>query len=179
MKVEFVFAGFGGQGILLMGRVIAQAAMEEGRYVTFLPSYGPEMRGGTANACVVVSDQPVASPIIDHSDVLVAMNQPSYEKFGPLVRGGGLIIYDSSLVQARERAQVRQVGGAFTEIAGQLGNTLVCSMVAIGRVIRETGIARLETVRLQVQALTAKRPELTALNLEAVERGYNEQEVQR
>lgn len=174
MKTECVFAGFGGQGILLMGRVIAQAAMEEGKYVTFLPSYGPEMRGGTANACVVISDEPVASPIIDHSDVLVAMNQPSYEKFGPLVRAGGLIIYDASLVQARELPGVRQVGGAFTEIAGELGNTRVCSMVAIGRVIRETGLAALETVRTQVQALTAKRPELTALNLQAVQRGYDE-----
>lgn len=174
MKTEIIFAGFGGQGILLMGKIIAQAAMEEGRYVTFLPSYGPEMRGGTANSCVVVSDQPVASPIIDHSDVLVAMNQPSYDKFSPLVRPGGLIIYDTTLVTPVVRTDVRQAGGAFTEIAGQLGNTRVCSMVAIGRVVRETQIAALSTVQAQVQALTAKRPELTALNLQAVQRGYDE-----
>jgi len=174
MKTELIFAGFGGQGILLMGKIIAQAAMEEGRHVTFLPSYGPEMRGGTANACVVVSDEPVASPIIDHSDVLVAMNQPSYDKFSPLVRPGGVIIYDSTLATPRELPGVRQAGGAFTEIAGQLGNTRVCSMAAIGRVVRATQIARLDTVQAQVRALTAKRPELTALNLQAVQRGYDE-----
>ncbi len=175
MKLELMVAGFGGQGILLMGKIIAQAAMVEGRHVTFLPSYGPEMRGGTANSCVVVSDEPVASPIIDHTDVLVAMNQPSYDKFAPLVRPGGLIVYDSSLVTPAARAEVRQAGGTFTAIAGELGNTRVCSMVAVGRVVRETQVAALATVQAQVQALTSKRPELAALNVQAVARGYEQE----
>jgi 2-oxoglutarate ferredoxin oxidoreductase subunit gamma len=143
--------------------------------VTYLPSYGPEMRGGTCNCMVVVSDHEIASPVIYDSDVLVAMNQPSYDKFGPHVRAEGLIIANATLAESlyAPARGCRVVAAPFTGLAGELGDVRVCSMVALGRLVRETGIADADTVRAQMRALTAKRPELTALNESAFALGYS------
>ncbi|MCX6645296.1 MAG: 2-oxoacid:acceptor oxidoreductase family protein [bacterium] len=98
MLMEVVMAGFGGQGLMLIGKLLAEASMDEGKEVSWLPSYGPEMRGGTANCTVVVSDTPVASPVINMPQSLLVMNRQSLEKFGPLVKPGGLVLVNSSLI---------------------------------------------------------------------------------
>jgi len=173
MKTEIVFAGFGGQGILLMGKIVAQAAVEAGLETTYLPTYGPEMRGGTANSVVIIADVPIASPLVCAIDVLVAMNQPSLDKFGPAVRDGGLIVFDATLATpANDMARVRLVGAPFTRIAGELGNVRVCSMAALGRFVRETKLVTLDAVTRQMKTTTAARPELAALNEKALAAGY-------
>ena len=174
MKTEIIFAGFGGQGILLMGKTIGQAAMCEGKYVTYLPSYGPEMRSGTSNCSIILSDKPIASPIISTMDILVAMNQQSYLKFTSRIRQEGLLIYNDTLVtpEALEMEGIRSAGGSFTEQAGELGNIRVCSMIAIGRLLRETALVTFETAIAEMKKLTIKRPELTKINEKAMIRGY-------
>ncbi|HPM04796.1 MAG TPA: 2-oxoacid:acceptor oxidoreductase family protein, partial [Candidatus Cloacimonas sp.] len=97
MKTEMICAGFGGQGVLTIGKFIAIAGMEEGKNVSWLPSYGPEMRGGTANVSTVVADEPIASPIVSYPDVLVALNQPSIDKFAPSVRSGGVVVMNTNM----------------------------------------------------------------------------------
>ena len=110
MRKQFVFAGFGGQGMLLIGKFVALANMMEGKHVSWLPSYGPEMRGGTANCSVAVSDEPIGSPVVNHPDVLSAMNLPSLDKFEDAVRPGGLIVVNSSIVDRKvKRDDVRVV----------------------------------------------------------------------
>ena len=104
MKKEFIFAGFGGQGTLLIGKFLALACMKDGKHVSWLPSYGPEMRGGTANCSVIVSDEPIASPLVDEPDVVIAMNEPSLDKFEPHIKPGGLLVINSSLI---DRQSVR------------------------------------------------------------------------
>ena len=171
MKYDILLAGFGGQGILLFGRIIAQAAMREGRNVTYLPSYGPEMRGGTCNCMVVINDNEIASPVINDADVVVAMNQPSCDKFGPRVRGEGLLLVNATLAEtpAEHNNGCRVVGAPFTELAGDLGDVRVSSVVALGRLVHETQFAGPETVLAQIRELTAKRPELLEIN----ERAFN------
>jgi len=174
MKTEIIFAGFGGQGILLMGKTIGQAAMTEGKYVTYLPSYGPEMRSGTSNCSVIISAEPIASPIISSMDVLVAMNQPSYLKFVSRIRPGGILVYNDTLVEPEDSATegIRSAGGGFTEQAGELGNVRVCSMVALGRLMREQTLVKFETAIEEMKKLTIKRPELAAINEKAMILGY-------
>ncbi len=110
MMKQYVFAGFGGQGMLLIGKFLAMANMLEGKHVSWLPSYGPEMRGGTANCSVVVSDEPVGSPLVDNCDVLIAMNLPSLDKFEHTVKPGGLIVVNSSIIDRKvQRDDVRVV----------------------------------------------------------------------
>ena len=173
-KTELLFAGFGGQGILLMGKITAQAAMTAGMQTTFLPSYGPEMRGGTANCGVIVSDAPIASPMVARMDVLVAMNQQSLDKFGPLVRENGVIILDSTLADPATSAprHVRIVSGPFTKIASDLGNVRAANMVALGTLVRETKLVPFDHMVEQMKKTTASRPEWAALNTQALEAGY-------
>jgi len=174
VKTEIDFAGFGGQGILLMGKIAAQAAVEAGLETTYLPTYGPEMRGGTANSVVIIADVPIASPMVSAIDVLVAMNQPSLDKFGPAVRDGGMIIFDSTLATPPGDANGRVTlsGVPFTRIAGELGNVRVCNMAALGRFVRETKLVSLDAVTRQMKMITAGRPELAALNEKALAAGY-------
>ena len=106
MEKTFIFAGFGGQGMLLIGKFMAMACMLDGKHVSWLPSYGPEMRGGTANCSVIVSDDPVASPLVDKADVIVAMNRPSLDKFEEHVKPGGVLVYSTCTVLARENEDV-------------------------------------------------------------------------
>lgn len=174
MHMDCFIAGFGGQGILLMGKILAQAAMSEGLQTTFLPSYGPEMRGGTANCSVVMADALIASPVVDTMDVLVVLNQQSYDKFLPRVRAGGLLLVNASLVQphAAQDPSLRLAGGRLTDIAGELGDVRFSSMVALGCFVRATAVVPLAAVAQQMRELTAKRPELQEANEHALQRGY-------
>ena len=169
MMKQYVFAGFGGQGMLLIGKFLAMANMLEGKHVSWLPSYGPEMRGGTANCTVVVSDQPIRCPLIDEADVLVVMNLPSLLKFESLVAPGGLLIVNSSLVPEkakRDDIRVRYVPA--NDDAMGLGNDKAANMVMLGAIIKETGIVRPDTVREEIRHMFSGRKEkFLPMNLSA------------
>jgi len=142
---EIIFSGFGGQGIQAAGKLIAYSAMLEDKYVSFLPSYGPEMRGGTSNCHVVVSEEPIGSPIINNASVLVAMNRPSLDKFENLVIPGGMIIFDSSLVnRTLNRTDVKAFEIPATQIASDMGNLTYANIIMLGKLIAETGVVSAE-----------------------------------
>ena len=133
MRKQFIFAGFGGQGMLLIGKFVALANMMEGKHVSWLPSYGPEMRGGTANCSVAVSDEPIGSPVVNHPDVLIAMNLPSLDKFEDAVRPGGLIVVNSSIVDRKvKRDDVRVVYCDAAGIAESVKNPKGANVAILG-----------------------------------------------
>ncbi len=171
MKLKMFFAGSGGQGTLAIGQMIAKAAMQEGKEVTWLPSYGPEMRGGTANCTVVVSDKPIACPLINEADVLVVMNLPSLLKFEPMVAPGGLLIVNSSLVPEKaKRDDIRVVYAPVNEKAAELGSDKAANMVMLGAVIQETGVVMPATVREEMSHMFSGRKEkFLPMNLKALE----------
>ncbi len=179
MEKGIVFAGFGGQGILLAGKVLARAGMNRGLEVTWLPSYGPEMRGGTANCTVVIADFPIGSPVVDCPDALVAMNAPSLDKFEERVAEGGIIVANSSLVKRPvKRGDVRAIPIPANDIAAELGNPRVINMVALGALVRALGVVSLEEIqRAMEEELHGKgRDKLIELNREALRRGFSEAE---
>ena len=136
MKEQCIFAGFGGQGMLLIGKFLAEAGMESGKHVSWLPSYGPEMRGGTANCSVVVSDRPVASPLINVADTVLAMNKPSLLKFEGSVKAGGLLLINSSIIDIKtSRTDVDAVYVPCNEIAESIGNLKGPNVVFLGAYI--------------------------------------------
>lgn len=136
MKEQCIFAGFGGQGMLLIGKFLAEAGMETGKHVSWLPSYGPEMRGGTANCSVVVSDRPVASPLINVADTVLAMNKPSLLKFEGSVKAGGLLLINSSIIDIKtSREDVDAVYVPCNEIAESIGNLKGPNVVFLGAYI--------------------------------------------
>ena len=133
MTKQFIFAGFGGQGMLLIGKFVAMACMLEGKHVSWLPSYGPEMRGGTANCTVIVSDDPVGSPMTDSADVIVAMNLPSLIKFEDKVKAGGLLVVNSSLIDRKvERTDIQVVYCDANKIAEEVGNPKGANVAILG-----------------------------------------------
>lgn len=130
---DVIIAGFGGQGLMFIGRLLAYSAMMEGRHVTWIPSYGPEMRGGTANCTVVVSSYPIGSPVIAHPRSAIVMNQPSYDTFKPRVSSGGILLMNSSLIKPGERrGDIAVVEVPANKIAAELGNDRVANMVMLG-----------------------------------------------
>lgn len=172
MQSEVMFAGFGGQGILLSGKVLAHAAMEEGFEVAWVPSYGPEMRGGTAYCTVVISDRPIGSPIIKNPMHLVAMNLPSLEKFAPIVKPAGVILVNSSLIPieaGREDCDVLKV--ATVDIAKELGNAKAANIVALSAFVARSKVVTVDTLRHCVEREFGKKPKLIPLNLLAVDAG--------
>lgn len=173
MHLETIFAGFGGQGVLLAGQLLAQAGMLAGRHVTWVPSYGPEMRGGVANCAVIVSDTPIGSPVVGEPDAVVAFNRPSMEKFAPLVRPGGLVILNSSLMpNLVGRSDVRVIEVPCNAIADELGSARVANMVALGALIEATGAVSVEQVLEALRhILPERRHNLIPLNRTALERG--------
>ena len=133
MKKGYIFAGFGGQGMLLIGKFLAMANMLDGKHVSWLPSYGPEMRGGTANCSVIVSDEEVASPMIDKADVLIAMNLPSLDKFEHTVKPGGLIVVNSSIIDRKvQRDDVKVVYCDSAKIADEVKNPKGANVAILG-----------------------------------------------
>jgi 2-oxoglutarate ferredoxin oxidoreductase subunit gamma len=173
MQDELIVAGFGGQGVLLVGKMLAYAGMAEGMEVSWLPSYGPEMRGGTCNCTVVVGDRPVGSPVVQHPTGLIAMNLPSLDKFEPQVKPGGLILINTSLVNREPaRADVRVVRVPANEIALELGNPRGANMVALGAYIGATHVVPLAAVETLVRETFAGKPKVVEVNLAALRRGF-------
>jgi 2-oxoglutarate ferredoxin oxidoreductase subunit gamma len=173
MEHRMIFAGFGGQGILLAGQLVAEVGMTNGKNVTWMPSYGPEMRGGFANCSVVVSDEIIGTPIITHPDLLVAMNQPSFDLFGPKVVPGGTIIYNSSLVKDElMRDDVTMIPLACNEIAAGLGQPKAANMPLIGVISEMTHLFSIEEMReIMMRRFGEKRADLIEVNLQAMKLG--------
>lgn len=154
MMQQIILAGFGGQGILSMGHFIAHAGLLEGKNVSWLPSYGPEKRGGTANCHVIVGDEEVGSPIISSATVLVAMNQPSLEKFESLVEPGGIIITDKSLVPVKPaRKDIKLYELPATEMAYELGNPTYAGVVILGKLMALTGVMTASSFETALRAI--------------------------
>ncbi len=171
---EIVIAGFGGQGVLFLGEVLAQAALREGREVTWLPAYGPEQRGGTAYCTVVISDGPIGSPVVSDPAVLIAMNRPSLERFEPAVRPGGLIVCDVTLTgRAPGRADVRSVAVPATAIAAELGAARAANVVLLGATLAAEPVLAAESLRTALDGMVAD-PRVRARNAAALERGARE-----
>jgi 2-oxoglutarate ferredoxin oxidoreductase subunit gamma len=146
---DVIIAGFGGQGVLLIGNLLAYAAMNRGLQVTYMPVYGVEMRGGTANCTVVISDEEIGSPIIFHPRSLIAMNQPSLDKFQPRVRDDGVQIVNGSIVPAEslETSRLHSYLVPVNDLADELGNMKMANMVALGAWVRATGVIALDEVK--------------------------------
>lgn len=174
MHEQIICAGFGGQGIMLMGKLLAQAGMKSGYHVTWLPSYGAEVRGGTAHSMVHISDGEIASPTISKPTACVVMNQPSLVKFMDRVEKKGLLIVNTSMAEEIvEKKAVRIAAFPFTKLASELGNIKVANMVAVGALIRLKGIFPLKTVLGQLHnVLPANKKDLIAVNKEAIKLGY-------
>ena len=172
MQSEVMFAGFGGQGILLSAKILAHAAMEEGLEVAWVPSYGPEMRGGTAYCTVVVSDRLIGSPIIRHPMHLVAMNRPSLEKFAPMVKPSGVILVNTTLISIGSgRNDVDELRVPVNDIAVKLGSVRSANIVALAAFVARTNIVGIDTLRSCVKQEFANKQKIIPLNLAAVDAG--------
>ncbi len=173
---QIILAGFGGQGILFAGKVLAYTSLETERNVTWLPSYGPEMRGGTCNCSVVISeDTPVGSPVIAGPDVLIALNRPSLDKFESKVKPGGYIIMDSSLIDRDvERTDVNVIKIPATELTNKYHLETLANMITIGALLKATGLYTTDEIKLGIEkSVPASKAWLIEKNIEAVNIGYN------
>lgn len=168
-----ILAGFGGQGILSAGKMAAEAALIEGHEVSWFPSYGPEMRGGTANCSVVISDEAIGSPVINDADVLIALNQPSLEKFEAMVKPGGIIIIDSSLIKiSPARTDIRFIPIASSDIANELGSMAYATIVLLGCLSAATGCFKRDSFEAALRdVLPERRHHMIPANLNAFDKG--------
>ena len=175
MTNNILIAGFGGQGILFSGKFLAYEGLLEQKEVSWLPSYGPEMRGGTANCSIIISDTKVGSPIVNEPDILIAMNTPSLEKYEPATVSGGKIFVDSSLIEKKvEKSDVDAYYIPATKLA--LDNNLkgLANMIMIGLMIKKTGVMPFENIeRTLKKVIPAKKADMLQLNIKAIELGYN------
>ncbi len=174
MLIKTVFAGFGGQGVLSMGLNLAQAAMTEGKNVTYLPSYGAEVRGGTANCTVAISDEEIASPVASAPEFVVAMNKPSVMRFQNQIQSGGVLIINSTLVDAEiSRGDVDVVKVPAGEIADKMGSPKSANMVMLGTFIKKSNLVSISTVVEELKNTLKKKEKLIAINEKALMAGYN------
>ena len=170
---NYLLSGFGGQGILFAGKFLAYKGLTAGQQVSWLPSYGPEMRGGTASCSVIVSDEPVGSPIVSNPDILVAMNLPSFDKFESTVVPGGMIFADSTLI---ERKSVREDVKVFyipaTQLASDNGFPTLANMIIVGKILKELGEFDEDALRAALgKVISAKRADMLETNLKAMKIG--------
>ncbi len=170
MTEKIIIAGAGGQGVLLLGKCIAEAAMREGRRVSWLPAYGAEVRGGTAHCSVVISDQEIGSPFIEKADSLIVMNEPSLKRFLPHLAAGGSLFCNSSLVSAPVNPKIKSYSFPFSAIALQLGNARAANMVALGCFTAATAVFSLQTAGEVVRGLSSKE-EIIRVNSQALAQG--------
>lgn len=173
MEERIIFAGFGGQGIMSMGMLLTYAGMMEGKNVSWLPSYGPEMRGGTANCNVTVSDEPVGSPVITEATTVVVMNRPSLDKFEEYLVPGGKLFINSSLISKKaERNDIEVYEIPANDIANELGNLRIANMVVLGAILERTQLVKKESVlKALLKVLGPGKEHLVPLNEQALNRG--------
>ena len=170
---QILIAGFGGQGVLFAGKFLAYKGLCEDRQVSWLPSYGPEMRGGTANCSVCISDEPIGSPLVTTPDYLIAMNGPSYKKFIDAVKPGGLVLFDNSIVEETcERTDITAISLPATDLATDAGLNGAANMVLLGRMLAETTLVDMDTVKQAMEkCIPPKRAHLIEANLKAIALG--------
>lgn len=175
MTEKIIIAGSGGQGIMLLGKLLALAAMKEDKFVTWFPSYGAEVRGGAAYCMVVISDKEIASPLIDVADTLIAMNEPSLEKFKAKLRGNGLLLANISLIHNPISAKTKHiVKGHFSDIALQLGTIRIANTVALGAYIARKNLVSAKTIVKAMEDIApAGKKDLVAINKKALAEGMN------
>ncbi len=173
MVHEIILAGFGGQGILSAGRLLAYAGMIDGKQVSWLPSYGPEMRGGTANSSVVISDDPVDSPVLNSAGAVIVMNKPSLEKFESWVDKNGIIIIDSSIIDKDvSRDDIRSFSIPATSIASEMGNMAFANIVLLGKLISENATVSVESLEKALYAVLPERKHsMIPMEMEALKIG--------
>ena len=173
MQTEVIISGFGGQGALYAGQVLAYAAMDEGKQVTWIPSYGPEMRGGTANCTVVISDEEIGSPTVKHPKAVLALNLPSLDKYEDMIAPGGCLVVNESMVNRKpERTDIRVVMLPANEIAREIGNERATNMVMLGALLANMDILPNEALEKALKNHTAQRlQKFVEMNIQALRRG--------
>lgn len=175
MTTQILIAGFGGQGVLFAGKFLAYKGLSEGREVSWLPSYGPEMRGGTANCSVILSDEPVGSPIVAKPDVLMAMNLPSFDKYESSVVPGGYVFVDSTLIARKaRRTDIKAFYIPATKMAADAGTPTLANMIIVGKMMKESGAVSLDGLEATMKKFVpAKHADLVDANMNAIMAGYN------
>lgn len=175
MTTQILIAGFGGQGVLFAGKFLAYKGLLEEKEVSWLPSYGPEMRGGTANCSIILSDEPVGSPIVSVPDVLIAMNLPSLDKYEAAAKPGAKLFIDSTLIGRKvQRDDISAYYIPATKMANDAGIPTLANMIMMGKMIRETNVVSFENMTdVMAKIVSAKRAALLEANLKALETGYN------
>ena len=173
MMDKIVLSGFGGQGVMFVGKVLAYAGLVEEREVCWIPSYGPEMRGGTANCAVIIADEEIHSPVLEQADCGIVLNQPSYDKFLPRIKPGGTLVVNSSIVDMSvTREDIRTVAVPASEIANSLGAPAIANMVCLGALLGSLQLTDYRSVEKAMDAVVGKKkPELYEVNLAAVKKG--------
>lgn len=173
MQTSVVVSGFGGQGVLFAGMMLAYAAMDSGLHVTWYPSYGPEMRGGTAGATVIIGDDEIGSPVVLHPDAAIVLNIPAFHKYEPLMKPGGVLVYNSSLIpDLPQRTDILTIGVPASRIAAEIGDARVANAVAVGALAAATGVLAVEVlVEMMDRYMPPNRRALLAPNQEALRRG--------
>ncbi|HIS24970.1 MAG TPA: 2-oxoacid:acceptor oxidoreductase family protein [Candidatus Faeciplasma gallinarum] len=172
---QILIAGFGGQGILFAGKFLAYKGLLEGKQISWLPSYGPEMRGGTANCSVIISDTPVGSPIVSNPDILVVMNLPSLDKYENAAVPGSKIFVDSALIDRKvQREDVDVFYIPATKLASDAGIPTLANMIMMGKMIRQTSVVSFDDIKSALEkVVSAKHADMLSYNLKALETGYN------
>jgi 2-oxoglutarate ferredoxin oxidoreductase subunit gamma len=173
MKEELIIAGFGGQGVLSMGKILAYSGIMQGAEVTWMPSYGPEMRGGTANVCVILSSERISSPIVQEYDTAIVLNQQSMDKFAPCVKRGGTLLYDpNGIINPSQRTDIAIYSVAATQAAVQLGNAKVFNMIVLGAYLHVKPIVQLgDVVKGLEKSLPERAHRLIPINEQAIKQG--------
>ncbi len=175
MRFEVCAAGFGGQGVMAIGQLISYAAVEENRYALFLPSYGPEMRGGTANCVCIVSDHEIGSPIVPKNESAIVMNTPSFLKFEPTIEKNGTLLVNSALINEkskRDDIDVRYIPANY--LAQEAGNKIVANIVMLGALLKLKNFAKTETIQNVIKEKFAEKgPKIIDMNMKALQMGFD------
>jgi len=179
MTERMIMAGWGGQGLMTLGKLVANIMMDQGRHVTYFPSYGAEVRGGTAHCQVIFSDEPIYSPIVERADTLLIMNQPSYERFRPRIVPGGLLVLNASMVADEAPHEgITVVRVPATDLANELGNIRVGNMIMLGAYRAVRDVLPEEAIRAHLAGVfTGARADMVDLNMEAIRRGAREARI--
>jgi 2-oxoglutarate ferredoxin oxidoreductase subunit gamma len=173
MQTELILAGFGGQGIMFAGQILSYSAMDAGKEVTWIPSYGPEMRGGTANCTVVIADEEIGSPVVKNPDVVLAMNLPSLDKYEPMIKPGGALVINTSMVdRSAKRTDITVVSIPCNKIAEEIGSPRLANMVAIGALIEARPVLTLADLETALNNhMPGRHKHLLPKNVEALSKG--------
>jgi 2-oxoglutarate ferredoxin oxidoreductase subunit gamma len=173
MQTELILAGFGGQGIMFAGQILSYSAMDAGKEVTWIPSYGPEMRGGTANCTVVIADEEIGSPVVKNPDVVLAMNLPSLDKYEPMIKPGGVLVINESMVDRKaKRKDITVVSIPCNKIAEEIGSPRLANMVAIGALIAARPVLTLADLETALNNhMPGRHKHLLPKNVEALSKG--------